>query len=220
MHTKDIEKIFEKLKTNLPELWDGKTCIQYMKENNSSQWRQMEWPGFYFQFMCENILSEDDFMRIPGPRYGNVEFDGLKNIPWDFKAHSYDILKKDTGKIPTNGFNETLLAIKEYREVGFIIVSGQSEYDDEIQSFKKWHDELKGGTSRYEIQRIERNAPSRRRKVSFKPTELIFVLLDENTILTCGKFQSGFRNSNGVARNPKVLLDLQNTSLKIYRFKF
>jgi len=43
-------------------------------------------------------------MDIPGPRYGNVEFDGFRFIPWDFKAHSIDPARGDVGKIPTNGY--------------------------------------------------------------------------------------------------------------------
>ena len=42
----DIEKIvndiYIKLKSKLPPVWDGKDSIQYMKDNNCSQWRQME----------------------------------------------------------------------------------------------------------------------------------------------------------------------------------
>ena len=220
MFTNEMNQIFQKLKTGLPAIWDGKESIQYMKDNDSTQWRQMEWPGFYFQFMCERILGKNNFMEVPGPKYGNVEFDGFKTIPWDFKAHSIDKNKRDNGKIPTNGFNESVEAIKEYGQVGFIIITGDSDYDDENQSFKRWHDELKGGTSKYELERINRAAPSRRRKVNFKPNELVFVFVDAQNIESCGKFQANFRNSNGVARNPKIMLDLNNNKLKIFRFKF
>ena len=94
MFTNEMNQIFQKLKTGLPAIWDGKESIQYMKDNDSTQWRQMEWPGFYFQFMCERILGKNNFMKVPGPKYGNVEFDGFKTIPWDFKAHSIDKIKK------------------------------------------------------------------------------------------------------------------------------
>ena len=215
-----MKAIFNKLSNGLPKVWDGRESIQYMKDNGCSQWRQMEWTGFYFQFMCEQILRKDGFMKIPGPKYGKVEFDGFKSIPWDFKAHSIDKNKKDTDKIPTNGYIECTKAISEYGQVGFIIITGDSDYDDENQTFKKWHDELKGGTSKYELERINRSAPSRRRKVNFKPVELIFVFVDDDNISSCSKFQANFRNSNGVARNPKILLDLNNKKLKIFRFKF
>lgn len=219
MYKEERDKIFEILKNGLPRVWDGKESILYMKDHNCTQWRQMEWPGFYFQFMCETLLSKNGYMRIPGPKYGNVEFDGFRTIPWDFKAHSIDAIKGDDGKVPTNGYNESLEAIDEFGAICFVIIIGASEYDDENQSFKNWHDALKGGTSRYELERINRAAPSRRRKISFIPQELVFVFVDSENINSCGKFQSNFRNSNGVARNAKILLDIKrNNELIIYSY--
>ena len=221
MYKEERDAIFRKLKEGLPEFWDGKESIKYMKDEGCRQWRQMEWPGFYFQFMCETILSEEGFMDIPGPKYDKVEFDGFKTIPWDFKAHSIPPSLEDNEQIPTNGFEECIKAIDEYGAVGFIIMSGLTEYDDDGQSFKIWHDELKGGMSEYEKERIRRKAPSRRRKVSFKPKELIFVFVDDDNIDSCGKFQKNFRNSDGRPRKSKILLDLKrNDSLKVYRYDF
>ena len=213
-----MQTIYEKLQKGLPHIWDGKASIEYMKETGCHHWKQMEWPGFYFQFMCENILGENDFMECPGKKYGNVEFDGFKIINWDFKAHSIDPAKRDGGKIPTNGYDETMQAINEYGQVCFIVGSGVSTYDTD-GSFKKWHDELKGGISKYEKERVERKAPSRRRKTSFSFDELVFVWVNAETIQYCGKFQSAFRNSNGTARNAKVMIDVNNTNLEIYKFK-
>ena len=221
MYEEERETIFRLLKEGLPEIWDGKESIKFMKDEGCTQWRQMEWPGFYFQFMCETILSKYGFMDIPGPKYGKVEFDGFKTIPWDFKAHSIPRGVEDKEQIPTNGFDESVQAIDEYGAVGFIIISGISEYDDDNQSFKIWHDELKGGVSDYEKERIRRKAPSRRRKVNFSPKELIFVFVDDDNINSCGKFQTNFRNSNGTARRAKILLDLKrNDALKVYRYDF
>lgn len=219
MNRDQIDLIFDKLKRFLPDVWEGKESIQYMKDNGCHHWKQMEWPGFYFQFMCETILGDEEFMDIPGPRYGNVEFDGFRFIPWDFKAHSIDPARGDVGKIPTNGYQETMQAIREYGEVCFIIASGESEYDTD-GSFKAWHDALKGGISRYEEERITRQAPSRRRKTKFNVDELIFVFVNEETIQHCGTFQANFRNSNGIARNAKVMIDVNNPNLEIYKFDF
>jgi hypothetical protein len=71
---------------SVPKHWDGKQAIEDMRNAGFPHWRQMEWIGFYFQFLCAKHLAP--IMRIPGPRYGNVEFDGLYKIPWDFKAHA------------------------------------------------------------------------------------------------------------------------------------
>lgn len=221
MFKKEMDTIYRKLKENLPDVWDGRKSIIHMKENGCRHWRQMEWPGFYFQHMCETILGKDGYMKIPGPRYGNVTFDGFRIIPWDFKVHSVDSARDDDGKIPTNGYHESLCAIEEYGSVGFIILMGECDYDDDRQSFKKWHDQLKGGISKYEKERIGRAAPSRRRKINFAPKELIFVLVDKENVNSCGTFQANFRNSNGVARNAKILLDLKkNDQLNVVRYNF
>ena len=99
--------------------------------------------------------------------------------------------------------------------VGFIIVSGETTYDDEQSSFKIWHDTLKGGTSAYEKERVKRGAPSRRRKVSFKPSKLHSIWFDNlneiNLAVEAGwlkSFQTGMRNSNSKPRPAKFMLNL------------
>ena len=167
------KEIFERLMSELPSFWEGEETILYMKDNGCRNWRQMEWPGWYFQFMCENILGKEKFFNIPGPSYNNVEFDGYRNIPWDFKAHTVN--GSSQNKVPTNGYQEVRAAINEYGCVGFIIASGNAIFDAENQTFKKWHDFLKGKTSNYEKERIARGAPSRRRKASFEMDSIHFV---------------------------------------------
>ncbi|MBR4017202.1 MAG: hypothetical protein IKK11_05260 [Oscillospiraceae bacterium] len=210
------QEIFKKLMEKLPSAWEGKETILYMKKNGCRNWRQMEWPGWYFQFMCETVLSKEGFFSIPGPSYGNVEFDGKRNIPWDFKAHTSNASGKN--KVPTNGYQEVMAAIEEYGCVGFMIASGNAIFDDANQTFKKWHDELKGKTSDYEKERIARGAPSRRRKASFKLDAIYFIFVDKDTIQYCGSFQGGMRNSNGVPRNPKVMIDVSDSRLEQYKF--
>ena len=209
-------EIFEKLISELPSYWEGQKTILYMKDNGCRNWRQMEWPGWYFQFKCERILSKKNFFTIPGPSYGKVEFDGSRIIPWDFKAHTSNSSSKTN--VPTNGYQEVKKAIDDYGCVGFIIASGDAIFDDENQTFKKWHDALKGKTSDYEKERIARGAPSRRRKASFKLDSVRFVFVDKDTLKYCGSFQGGMRNSDGTSRNPKVMLDLSNPHLEQYIF--
>ena len=60
---KIVKQIFEKLKNGLPKVWNGKEIVEFMKSNGSRQWKQMEWVGFYFQFMCERILGKDNFLK-------------------------------------------------------------------------------------------------------------------------------------------------------------
>ncbi|MFN7171103.1 MAG: hypothetical protein ACK4NT_07725, partial [Candidatus Omnitrophota bacterium] len=131
-----------------------------MKEGGFNQLKQMEWIGFYFQFLCEKLLQ--NIMTIPGPKYGNVKFDGLKKIPWDFKAHA---INTSSHQIIVNDSEATANAIKDYGDVGLILAMGEVKYNDDKRTFQKWHEELKGGKSKYELERIRRGAWSRLRKV-------------------------------------------------------
>lgn len=116
----------------LPKNWTGKKAILEMKKNNYAHWRQMEWFGFYFQFLCEKYLSK--IMRMQMPRYDKVSFDGLKNIPWDFKAHA---INTSSHQIIVNDSEATSKAVKDYREVGLILALGKVVYNDENRSFQK-----------------------------------------------------------------------------------
>lgn len=190
--------------TQLSVHWDGKEAILEMKNSNFSHWKQMEWMGFYFQFLCEKNLSK--IMEMPGPCYGNVPFDGLKNIPWDFKAHA---MNTSSHQIIVNDSEATAKAIKEYGQVGLILALGKVEYNDENRTFQKWHEILKGGKSQFELDRIKRGAWSRIRKVVFDLQQISFIKITDKTLIKCGSFQTDFRNSDGSPRRAKVLIDLE-----------
>lgn len=203
------KELAERLK-NIPKHWDGKKAILEMKEFGYKHWKQMEWIGWYFQFLCEQFLG--GYMEIPGPKYGNVEFDGFKIIPWDFKAHA---MNTSSHKIIVNDSEATSEAIKEYGCVGLILALGKVKYNDKERSFQSWHEKIKGGKSKYEIERIERGAPSRLRKVEFNLRQIFFIKIDDSVLVKCGSFQRGFRNADGSPRREKVLLDLKKLDEEI-----
>ena len=207
--SRKIAKRFSKI----PKFWDGKRVIAEMKEANFPQWRQMEWMGFYFQYLCAKYLA--GIMQIPGPKYGRVEFDGFLGIPWDFKAHamntsSHQIIVNDSGAMSEG--------IKQYGCVGLILAVGKVEYNDENRAFQQWHSILKGGISAYEKERIRRGAWSRLRKVSFDLQQISFIQITDETLVKSGSFQSDFRNSNGRPRRSKVLLDLETLDEEIVHY--
>lgn len=207
---KSIAKNFK----NIPLVWDGKKSILEMKENDFPHWRQMEWIGWYFQFLCKNFLEKD--IQIPGPTYGNVEFDGLKEIPWDFKAHATNT---SSHQIIINDSEAIANAIRDFSCVGAILAAGEVKYNDKIKrTFQQWHEKLKGGKSDYEIERIKRGAWSRLRKIEFKLEQISFIRIDDNVLIKCGSFQTDFRNSNGQPRREKVLLDLEKVDEEIVYF--
>lgn len=188
---KEAEQIGEILH-RLPKVWDGKRSILEMKRSQFSHWKQMEWFGFYFQFLCSRSLSH--VMQIPGPRYGRVEFDGFMGIPWDFKAHA---INTTSHQIIVNDSTAVAHGIRKYGAVGVILAVGEVEYNDRRRSFQKWHERLKGGLSAYSLERIKRGAWSRLRKVSFGLRQVSFIRITDETLVKCGSFQVGFRNAGG-----------------------
>jgi len=200
---KTAKQIGKRLKS-IPKLWDGRKSILEMKKAIFPHWKQMEWSGFYFQFLCEKYLS--GIMQIPGPKYGKVEFDGFKNIPWDFKAHA---INTSSHQVIVNDSEATANGIKDYGAVGLILALGKVLYNDEDRTFQKWHEALKNGKSKYEIERIKRGAWSRLRKVSFDLQQISFIRITDDTLIKCGSFQRDFRNAGGQPRKEKVLLDLE-----------
>ena len=188
----------------MPKHWDGREAILEMKNSGSRQWRQMEWIGFYFEFLCETTFG--GILDIPGKSYGRSRFDAFHKISWDFKAHATNAA---TRNIITNDTEAIERTIDEHGYYGLILAIGDVEYNDEERTFKRWHDELKGGKSDYELNRIERGAMSRRRKTEFVLCEIHFVCLDDATMSQCsGSFQKGFRNSDGRPRRSKVSVRL------------
>jgi len=117
---------------NIPILWDGRKSILEMKEMGFNQWKQMEWIGWYFQFLCEKLLKS--VVKIPGPRYGNVQFDGLKEIPWGFKAHA---INTSSHQVIVNDSEATANAINEFGCVGLILAMGEVKYNDDKRTFQK-----------------------------------------------------------------------------------
>ena len=216
MEYKKFETIAKKLVgkfTDMPKEWDGKEAILAMKEGGSRQWKQMEWIGFYFEFLCEKYLSSEDtdsfMVKDERGSYGKTQFDGFFKIPWDYKAHatntsSHNVVINDREAIEN--------AIKDYGSVGVIMAIGGVEYNDEDRTFQKWHSELKGGVSEYEKERKKRGAWSRLRKTKFTLQQILFIQITTALLENTGSFQKNFRNADGSPRREKVLLNLEKLS--------
>jgi len=154
-------------------------------------------------------------IKIPGPKYDKVEFDGFKEIPWDFKAHA---INTSSHEIIVNDSEATAKAIKQFGCVGLILAMGKVKYNDDKRTFQKWHEAFKGGKSKYEFERIKRGAWSRLRKVGFNLEQISFIKIDDFTLIKCGSFQRDFRNAGGQPRKEKVLLDLEKLDEEVIYF--
>lgn len=201
-------KIALATKPLIPELVDGKNAILEMKNGGSKHWKQMEWIGFWFEYFVDSQIKPI-LGNTVGPTYGKTTFDiQIKNV-WDLKAHPNHLkylLLNDQLAVKS--------CISDTGGIGFIVVDGLTEYDDENQTFKKWHDALKGKQSDYEKSRIARNAIPRRRKVSFRPTAILGIYINSIDELVRGEmdgwisgFQTNMRNSNGNPRRSKFKFD-------------
>ncbi len=202
----ELEQILSELLPNIPDSISGKEAILQMKSEGSPNWKQMEWIGFWFEHLVSrHLLPAGNDQELS--KHGKTTFDLKRQFIWDLKSHpnqSKSLILNDRSAIEE--------CLKEEVGLGFIILSGDVEYDKNGE-FKIWHDGLKGGTSAYEKSRILRNAPSRRRKVNFTPTSVDaywFSKVSEiEKCLTEGilaEFQTGMRNSNGKSRKPKIMI--------------
>jgi len=202
MISEEMCKEIEKRLKNIPIIWNGKDAVLEMKNAGSRNWRQMEWIGFYFQYLCEKYLQE--LFRFQFPRYGNASFDGLYNTPFDFKAHAANTKNH---KIPVNDREAIERGIGDFGSIGLIVAVGNVTYDDENKTFQKWHDALKGEPSKYVLENKKRGAWSRKRKSRLTLEKISIIEITQKTLERCGSFQTGFRNSDGSPRREKVLVD-------------
>ncbi len=198
--------IAKALAADLLGRWDGKQCIEYLKDADYN-WKQMEWIGWYFELRAKEILGRSLGGGV-GPSVGNVTIDyAVKGEPWDFKAHP---TKPKDGWMYLNDVEAVDTCALHFGGIGWIIAVGEAEYDTD-GTFKQWHDELKGEPSEYERERFARGAPSRRRKRSFNCTHFLIAKVESpnqiNDAMEAGllsaRMQSGQRNSNGRPRRAK-----------------
>ena len=212
VHQREFELISDEIRKAIPREVDGREAILKMKNEGSTNWRQMEWIGFWFEHFVQSQLK-NALSATTGPTYGSTTFDLKRNYVWDLKSHPINITN-----LILNDVNAIKSCIKDQGGLGFVILSGSVDYDGEEMGFKKWHDQLKGGISAYEKERVGRKAPSRRRKTKFMPTKVDGIWFDSfsqiEMALSKGHmayFQKGMRNSNGKPRPEKIMI--KNTSL-------
>ena len=205
---KDINHFKETLEL-FPTVWEGKTCVLELKEANYN-WRQMEWWAFYFEYKFKELSSGS--IIFPGDKYGTVTFDMKGEMNWDLKAKA---IKSDNHSVILNDKLAMEKAMGEHGYHGEVIALCDVEYNDTDRSFQRWHTELKGGFSKYEIRRRKRTSISRYRKTKAELTEVLFVILKESDLKNLSTMKQGI-NSNDQPRPPKYMLNLE----KIDQFHF
>ncbi len=187
----------------------GVDAILEMKNRGYGHWRQMEWIGFYYEWLIEKEL-EHRIGGQTGPRFGHTTFDYKRAYVWDIKSHPTATSSGVPNNVAVLNDQEAVRkCVAACDGVGFILIHGEATYTGSAD-FKRWHDELKGGVSQYEISRRARGAPSRKRKTAFLPTsvEILRFAVEQDLSLAVsegwlGSFQEGMRNSDGTPRRSK-----------------
>lgn len=175
----------------------------------------MEWVGFWFEYFIDDVVLTKT-SGLTGPKFGRTQFDLMLGDPWDLKAHP-----KDIDEVILNDVDAVNQCISQYGSINYFLLSGDVSYDDEEQTFKHWHDSMKGKVSKYVERGIASGRTSRRRKTAFRPKELLGVQVDAKSLkygLSSGAityFQKGMKNSNGNPRNAKYKICLDKTDDRI-----
>lgn len=191
------------LLSDLPKAWDGKESILELKQVDFN-WRQMEWWGFYFEYLCHKRLT--GAFEVPGERINTVSFDLRRTINWDLKAKA---IKSDDQRTILNDCYAMDESIKKHGQHGIIMALCDVEYNDINRSFQKWHEQLKGGKSNYELEREKRTSVSRYRKTKIELSEILFLIINQRNLRELELHHQG-RNSNGKPRPPKYMINLES----------
>ncbi|MDQ6933807.1 MAG: hypothetical protein M3130_00645 [Actinomycetota bacterium] len=144
----------------LPEQMDGRECIEEMQAADYSQWAQDEWVGFYFEFLGLPALVN---AFGGGPRQiASTRFDYGLGHTWDLKAHM-----AHSGDAPLNDQAAMQVAVTEAGGLGFLVLTGQVEYDD--GDFKAWQREFRLRHGKKPRKRARPPKYKRKSKTAFRP---------------------------------------------------
>ena len=181
--------LVEALRRGLPDHWDGRASILEMRESGSTQWRQMEWAGFYFEEKVRELLNEaHPTPPVGGPRvrFGSTVFDyASATRVWDAKAHTaMRVLLPDgepyrDSKDAVSWLNDAraMRECVELQGLGFLVAEGLSGLDA-TGEFKEWHKAL-GSEGKKGREYVPSTGRSRPRKAAFTPLELRAVWLED-----------------------------------------
>lgn len=112
--------------------WDGRACVQEMRDAEFTHWRQTEWVGWYFEYVGIPALV-NAFGGAPR-RVLNTTFDYELRSVWDLKAHS---VGKDDGAI-LNDTASIHACLDSGSGLGFVVLMGDADYAD-ATAFDLWH---------------------------------------------------------------------------------
>ncbi|WP_409141178.1 hypothetical protein [Cellulosimicrobium sp. RS] len=196
--TEEGSALVHALAEELPAHWDGVDCITWMRDSGSTQWRQIEWFGFYFEERLREILNA----RFPTPlaggpnvRYGNTVFDyASPTRVWDAKAHTawtrpfpWDgaAPSKRSGTEMWLNDAQAVRACVSEQGLGFLIVDGRAGLDT-TGEFRAWHKSAGESGGRALSGYVASTGRSRPRKAEWTPLELRAIWIEDSAALDAG----------------------------------
>lgn len=154
--------------------WDGRKCIEWMRDQEVRGYNENEWQGWYFEARGREILNAA-FPANAEPvrsRYGNTTFDYSLNRVWDMKAHTEEQVLPITGQRLAGKRGMILNDEEAIRDcvaehgLGFLVLSGSALMDEDLE-FVAWHREFKRSQG---LRAAPSNSGvSRLRKAAFTP---------------------------------------------------
>lgn len=181
----------------LEQHWDGRACISAMRDSGSTQWRQMEWQGFYFEEKVRELLNDaHPTPAVGGPRtrFGNTTFDyASPQRVWDAKAHTARRVNLPGGSPYTvKGDAEAWLndaqAMRQcidQQGLGFLVADGLAGLDT-TGEFREWHREFGAEDDRPRRRYVSSTGRSRARKSEFTLLGLRAVWIHDTADLDAG----------------------------------
>lgn len=190
----EAQALLSVLSRGLERFWDGRRMVKGMRESESASWRQMEWPGFYFEEQVQWLLNAAfPTPTLGGPRrkYGNTTFDYASTTRvWDTKAHTAHKLHSPEGRREAAPATAVLNDVRAMRNcvqeqgLGLLILDGLATYDT-TGSFDEWHRQYTREGKAKPAQRAN-GGSSRRRKAAFAPLRLQAFWIADGTSLDAG----------------------------------
>ncbi len=175
--------------------WDGRRCVEAMRDAEFRHWRQTEWIGWHFEYVGIAALV-NTFGGGP-KRVLNTSFDYSLRTTWDLKAHGTG---RENAAI-LNDLEAIEAGLTEPGGLGFIVLTGDPDYSDSV-AFDTWHRAQRGAGPSHER--------SRALKSGFTPLRLDAYHLRGFPDLEAATLRGEFavmaqgRQPDGSARKPKL----------------
>lgn len=189
---------------------EGREAIQEMKKAGFPGWQEVEWAGYHIKYLIQKACEEKLSNKIQPYNLGKRHLVKGKYV-WDTRFSAIN-----SKNIILGGVDEYKDIITNNDGIGLLVVDSVVNYDLN-EDFRRWHEELKGGSSGYSIEReLDGRAP-RIRKTAYMIRKIIayFITVDDlKTGVIEGwlddTFQQSMRNWDGSARKPKYMLKIDN----------